>query len=152
MAAGAAGIALTAGLPVAPTARAAMIDDLDVARPPRPPAWIEPEATLDVTELQAQREALLARASVAVKVRIGTLHGLEQQKIAALGYDPKTATTPREIARQMTATPAPTPTASTPAATPSATPEAPGEPTEPEPEEPEPPAPEPTLPPAPTCC
>ena len=82
MAAGAAGIALTAGLLVAPTARAAMIDDLDVARPPRPPAWIEPEATLDVTELQAQREALLARASVAVKVRIGTLHGLEQQKIA----------------------------------------------------------------------
>ena len=103
MAAGAAGIALTAGLLVAPTARAAMIDDLDVARPPRPPAWIEPEATLDVTELQAQREALLARASVAVKVRIGTLHGLEQQKIAALGYDPKTATTPREIARQMMA-------------------------------------------------
>lgn len=58
---------------------------------------------LDIAGLQAQREAQLQRRSVAVRVQIGSLEAIEAAKIAALGYDPETATTPREIARQMMA-------------------------------------------------
>jgi hypothetical protein len=101
VAAGTAGVALTvAGLFDALPARAALLDELSATTLP---AQVQPTPAVDVTELQAQREALMARRSVAVEVRIGTLNAIEQQRIAALGYDPETATTPREIARQMMA-------------------------------------------------
>ena len=99
VAAAATGLALSAaGLVGGPSAAAAQLDELRLTALP---SVAEPETSLDITELQAQREALMARRSVAVEVRLGTLNALEQQKIAALGYDPETATTPREIARQM---------------------------------------------------
>ncbi len=100
VAAGAAGLALTAaGLATAVPANAALVADPNVGALPTAVTTEDP----DLAALHAQREAMLTRASVAVEVRLGTLNALEQQKIAALGYDPETATTPREIARQMMA-------------------------------------------------
>lgn len=98
VAAATAGVALTGSalIPVQPAA-AAQLDELRVTALPSAMATDSP----DIAQLQAQREALMARRSVAVEVRLGTLTALEKQKIAALGYDPETATTPREIARQM---------------------------------------------------
>lgn len=82
-----------------PAASAALTDSDLLVR--SYPASVQSQQPLDVADLHAQREAQLARRSVAVEVRIGTLNALEAAKIAELGYDPETATTPREIARQM---------------------------------------------------
>ena len=81
-------------------AAAIVLPDLQV-EPTR--AGTPADQPIDIAALKAQREAQLQRRSVAVAVRIQGLAAIEAEKIAALGYDPETATTPREIARQMMA-------------------------------------------------
>lgn len=56
---------------------------------------------VDVEALQAQRAAQLQRRSQAVDARLAALDALQAQQLLELGYDPETATTPQEIARQM---------------------------------------------------
>ncbi|MEN0069518.1 MAG: lytic transglycosylase domain-containing protein [Propionicimonas sp.] len=102
MAASVASVALTAAgsLTLVPASAAMIADNHVSVATPAPSGSAEP---IDIAGLQAQREAQLQRRSIAVEVRIGNLAAIEAERIAALGYDPKTATTPREIARQMMA-------------------------------------------------
>jgi len=73
-----------------------------LADAPRPAAAASTATpAVDVGSLQAQRTAVLARRDTAIEVHNAALLAAEQERIAELGYDPKTATEPREIARQM---------------------------------------------------
>lgn len=61
------------------------------------------EPTIDIASLLAEREAQLQRRSMAVDVRLAALAAIkaEQERLDKLGYDPATAKTPQEMARQM---------------------------------------------------
>jgi len=96
------GVTVAGSLLVVPGPAAAAMVVPDSRPLPTPPPAATDDA-IDIAALQAHREAQLQRRSIAVEVRIGSLAAIEAERIAALGYDPKTATTPREIARQMMA-------------------------------------------------
>jgi hypothetical protein len=90
--------ALTLGLTATPSltsdpAWAGLVDTATVPAPRQP--------ALDITALQAQRLAQLQRRSQAVSVQLAVLAAIEAERLAELGYDPETATTPQQIARQM---------------------------------------------------
>lgn len=66
------------------------------------PAATSPSAEpVDIESLLAQRAAQLQRRSQAVDARVAALDALKAQQLLELGYDPETASTPQEIARQM---------------------------------------------------
>lgn len=78
----------------------------EIAAAPAAPAAVVEVASpepIDIEGLLAQRDAQLQRRSAAVEVRLAGLAAIERERILQLGYDPETATTPQEIARQMMA-------------------------------------------------
>lgn len=56
---------------------------------------------LDIASLAAHRTAQLVRRDTAITVSKAATAAAERKRIDELGYDPATATEPREIARQM---------------------------------------------------